>query len=182
MQGINSEGTKDLSIGIIAYRHKFMDRYTWYNAADANYYEQFPSAGKRFLAVWVHEEMMGDNATYDPSMWVFDESVFRVQYKGDLIAPETSHKPWNRIKEFDGYYDYYDTTIAGPFAWDIRYTGMNPETGGYNAFRRGWLRMGKGNAVDGYILYEVPAEAYESDLLLSGRFSTFGDAYWRLSR
>jgi len=182
VQGINGEGTKDLWVGIIAYRHKFLDSYTWYNAADANYYVQTPSAGKRYLAVWVHEEMMGDNASYDPSMWVFDESAFLLQYKNYMIAPDESHQPWNRIKEFDGYTDYYDTVIAGPFAWDIRYTGVNPETGGYNAFRRGWLRMGKGNAVDGYILFEVPKEAYESDLLLSGRFSTFGDAYWRLSR
>jgi hypothetical protein len=78
-------------------------------------------------------------------------------------------------------YDYYDTVIAGPFGYQIRYAGSSPETAGYVADRIGWLRMGKGNAADGYILFEIPKEAMEEDLLLTGSFSRFGTAYWKFT-
>jgi hypothetical protein len=78
-------------------------------------------------------------------------------------------------------YDYTDTVIAGPFSYLIRYTGFNPETAGYVSERIGWLRMGKGNAVDGYVLFEVPKETMEEDLLLTGSFSRFGTAYWKFT-
>lgn len=176
------QGYKDLYVGIVVYRHAFMDKYTWWNAATGNYQEQKPASGNRYLAVWVHEEMLGDNSTYDPSMWIFDENAFRVQVKGRLCEPDQSHNPVNRILEFDQKYDYYDTVTAGPFAWDVRYSGFNPETAGYVAERRGWLRWGEGNAVDGYILFEIPKDTMEQDVLVLGSFSRFGNAYWRIVR
>jgi hypothetical protein len=178
---IDVQGFKDLEVGIIAYRHAFMDYYTWYNAATGNYQVQKPGAGNRYFVVWLHEEMFGTNQTNDPSMWIFDESAFRLQYKGKLIAADETHNPVNRIREFDRMYDYTDTVIAGPFSYLIRYTGFNPETAGYVSERIGWLRMGKGNAVDGYVLFEVPKETMEEDLLLTGSFSRFGTAYWKFT-
>lgn len=182
VQGINGEGLKDLNVGIIEYRHRWLDSYTWYNDAMGQYYVQEPPAGKRFFVVWVHEEMLGNTSENDPSMWIFDETAFHLQYNGQLHDIEKSHNPVNRIKEFDFKYDYYNTVTAGPFGWDIKYIGMGAkETGGLIAERKGWLRMGPGNAVDGYLIYEVPENVKESDLLLVGSFSTFGNAYWRFT-
>ena len=182
VQGINGEGIKDLWVSVITYRHKFLDRYSWFNNADGNYYSQEPSAGNRYLAVWVHEEMMGENSSYDPSMWIFDERSFRLQVGGKAYSADETHNPVNHILEFDQYHDYYDTVIAGPFSWNVRYTGQSPATGGYDATRQGWLRWGPGNAADGYILFEVPKETYEKDVILLGAFSTFGNAYWRFAK
>jgi hypothetical protein len=175
------QGFKDLEVGVIAYRHAFLDYYTWYNAASGNYQVQKPGVGNRYFVVWLHEEMFGTNQTSDPSMWIFDESAFRLQYKGALIAADTMHNPVNSIREFDRMYDYYDAVIAGPFGYQIRYAGSSPETAGYVADRIGWLRMGKGNAADGYILFELPKDAMEEDLLLTGSFSRFGTAYWKFT-
>jgi len=115
-------------------------------------------------------------------MWIFDETSFRLQVKGKLYENDQSHNPVNVIRELDTKYDYYDTVITRPFGWDIRYSGKNPETAGYVAERRGWLRWGEGNAVDGYIMYEIPETTMEEDILLTGSFSRFGTAYWRFSR
>ena len=45
----------------------------------------------------------------------------------------------------------------------------------------GWLRMGKGNCIDGYLLFEVPKKAFDEDVMLLGSFSTFGTAYWKFA-
>ena len=178
---IDVQGYKDLQIGIVAYRHSFIDKYTWWNAATGNYQEEKPAAGNRYFVVWVHEEMLGENQTYDPSMWIFDERSFKLQVKSSLYDVVTSHNPVNRIKEFDQKYDYYNTFTAPPFGWDIRYSGNSPETAGFVAERRGWLRWGKGNAVDGYLLFEIPKDSMEEQIALIGSFSRFGSAYWKFT-
>jgi hypothetical protein len=182
VQGINGEGTKDLHVGIIAYRHAFMDKYTWYNNAMGQYYEEKAPEGYRYFIVWVHEEMIGDNTTFDPSMWAFDEDAFRLQNKDQLIRVETTHNETSRIREFDNYYDYYNTVTAGPFGYNTIFTGANPETAGYVADRVSYLRMGKSNSIDGYLMFEIPKDTKPEDLLLLASFSTFGTAYWRFTR
>lgn len=172
-------GLKDLMVGVVAYRHAFLDSYTWWNHAQGNYQTQVPRVGTRFFVVWVHEEMLGSNQSFDPSMWAFDERAFRLQVRENIIEPDTTHAPMNRIKEFDYLYDYYNVVTAGPFSWLIRYTGSAPETGGFAAEKLGWLRMGRGNAHDGYIIFQIPEDTKERDVMLLGNFGSFGDAAWR---
>jgi hypothetical protein len=175
------QGLKDMQIGIIIYRHRFLDRYTWYNAATGNYFTQKPTIGNRYFAVWIHEEMIGETPQEDPSFWAFDDRAFALQVKDQLITSETNltYLPANRIREFDEYTDYYDTVTAPPFGYYIRYTGTSPGTAGNVAEKLSVLRMGKGNAHDGFILYEVPRETQLRDVQLLGEFGTFGSAAWR---
>lgn len=182
VQGINGEGLKDLHIGLIVYRHTWLDTYTWYNNAVGQYYTEKPEPGNRFFVAWVHEEMLGDNVSYDPSMWAFDEGDFRLQINQGIWPVDPNHIPVNNIRELENYHDYYDTHTAPPFGYDLVFTGHSPKSGGWEAMRRGWLRMGKGNSLDGYLIFQVPKETYEKDMMLLGAFSTFGDAYWRFSR
>jgi len=174
------DGLKDLDAGVVVYRHAWLDRYTWWNAAMGNYQTQTPSPGTRYLAVWIHEEMFGANQTNDPRMYWFGKDAFRVQYKDRLIEADTSHNPVNRILEFDEKTTYYDIETAPPLGYKILYTGFNPETAGYAAQEIGWIRMGKGNAIDGYLLFEVPKAAFNEDVMVLGSFSRFGNAYWKL--
>jgi hypothetical protein len=173
-------GFKDLSMGIIEYRHVWLDRYTWYNPAMAQYYINTPAPGNRFLAVFVNEEMFGSNQSMDPRMWGFDETAFRAQIGDQVYAPDTQHDPVDRIKEFDNLQVYHKTVTPGPFSYEIIYTGHSPATGGFVAQRLGWLRMGEGNSWDGYILFEVPASTRDEDVRLLGGFASFGQANWKL--
>jgi hypothetical protein len=178
------QGLKDMQIGVIVYRHAFLDRYTWYNPSTGNYFSQRPSAGNRYFAIWVHEEMIGTNQTDDPSVWAFDENNFAVQINGQLFTNELnkSYLPVIRIKEFDNMKDYYNVIQAPPFGYYVAYTGHNPEAGGYAAQKLTFLRMGKGNAIDGYILYEVPRDTLLEDIQVNGDFAAFGGAQWTFPR
>lgn len=174
-------GLKDLDAGIVVYRIRWLDRYTWWNAAQGNYFQQNPSPGTRYLAVWVHEELFGKNQSDDSRFWGFDEKAFRVQINNRLYEPDTTHNPVNRIFEFDELRDYYEIATAPPFSYLIRYTGTNPETGGFAAERLGVIRMGQDNGFDGYILFEVPEGTMERDVTILGAFADFGSAAWRLT-
>lgn len=179
VQGINSEGKKDLFIGIITYRHAFVDKLTYYSNLWGQYFEEKPSDGNRYFVAWVHEEMMGDNQSYDPSMWIFDQDSFSLQVKDKLYQPIQPVEPTEKLLEFQYTYDYYNTVITGPFGYDVKYTGNSPETGGFTATKRGWLRWGKGNAMDGYMIFEIPKDSMPDDIALIGSFSRFGSAYWK---
>jgi hypothetical protein len=174
-------GLKDLQIGIVCYRHAFLDRYTWWNPSTGNYFTQRPTLGNRFFIVWVHEEMIGTSPKDDPSFWSFDERAFALQVGNEIMPSQmnTTYNPVLRIKELDEKTDYYDTITAPPFGYYVKYTGHAPQSGGFEAQKLGWLRMGKGNAIDGYIIYEVPRETQIRDVQLLGEFGTFGNVIWR---
>jgi len=174
------QGLKDLQIGIVAYRYRFLDRYTWWNPSTGNYYTQRPEPGQRYFAVWIHEEMIGNSTKDDPGFWAFDDRAFGLQVKDRIMASEIneSFNPVVRIKEFDYYYDFYNTVTAPPFGYQVLYTGKNPESGGFLATKIGVLRMGPGNAHDGFIIYEIPKETQLTDISLIGEFGTFGSARW----
>lgn len=173
------DGLKDMDVGIVVYRHGWLDKYTWYNNAMGNYQVEYPVEGQRFFIVWIHEEMLGNNKSFDPRMWGIDENAFRLQYKTQMINNDKNHLPVNRILELDEKWDYYHINTAAPFGYRVTYTGNNPETGGMVAEPIGYLRLGQGNSIDGYLIYQVPKETFTEDLLLTGSFSTFGTAYWR---
>jgi hypothetical protein len=174
------QGLKNLQVGIIAYRSKFLDRYTWYNPSTGNYFSQRPATGNRYFAVWVNQEMIGETITEDPSFWAFDERAFAVQVGNELFTTQNnvSYSPVIRIKEFDDYTTYDDAITAPPFGYYVRYTAVNPEAGGYAAEKLGWLRLGK--PIDGFLLFEVPRESQLRDMQLLGEFGTFGKAAWKL--
>jgi len=174
------QGLKDMQIGIVVYRHRFLDRYTWWNPSTGNYFTQRPAPGYRYFAAWVHQEMIGTNQTDDPSFWSFDSNAFALQVGTTIYTHQINgtYNPVVRIKEFDGYTDYYGAITAPPFGYYVKYTGTNPDTGGFRAEKLGWLRMGQGNAIDGFILYEIPKESQTRDIQLTGEFGTFGSAQW----
>ena len=169
-------GLKDLNAGIIVYRHAFMDSYTWYNPILGQYFKQKPTEGTRYFAVWIHEEIFPPD---DPGMYPFYGDSFRIQVGDLIIENDTVHNPVCRIREFDNKPDYYNIVTAPPLGWYIKKMGWNPETGGYAALRVGEIRVGEGNSVDGYLLFEVPKSTMIEDVMLLGNFGRFGTAYWR---
>jgi hypothetical protein len=174
----NVTGLWNLDAGVIVYRHAWLDKYSWYNNAMGQYYVQDPPKGYRYFVVWIHEEVFGPD---DPGMFPFYENAFRLQIGDKLIETETTHNPVNNILEFNRKYDYYDTVIAPPFGYRLRLVGGREETGGYVAERLGEIRMGQGNSVDGYIMFEVPEKTQPEDVILLGNFARYGTAYWRFA-
>ena len=173
----NVLGKQDMHVGYIVYDHAWLDKITWYNNAMGNYYTIEPSAGNRYFVVWLHEEMFGDNQTSDPRLWSFDQEHFRLQVK-DKIYKNGVSAPGNRIKELEEKSNYYNIERTRAYGYKMVFTHHAPESGGWEAQLDPYLRMGEGNAIDGYLIYEVPT-AMNSDVVFLGNFAHLGSAYWR---
>lgn len=174
---------KPLEFGVVVYDHKFLSSYTWWSDVNGQYYREIPRPGYKFLFVFIHEEVFGDSRTHIPNMPVFDESSFVVQIKQDLYYNDTNYNPVNHILEFDTKGDYYGISRVAAFAYTRIFIGRSvrygTQYGGWIAEKKIDMYTGQGNAVDGYIIYQVPTNATDNDTLLVGNFGAQGNAFWR---
>jgi hypothetical protein len=175
--------SKPREFGIVVYDHKYLSSYTWWSDANGQYFKEIPKPGYKFLFVWVHEEIFGNAKTNIHSMPSIDESAFMVQVmnqgKSTLHYNDTTYYPVNTILEFDTKADYYGISRTAAFGYIRKFIGMNSKYGGWIAEKQDSLYIGKGNSLDGYIVYQVPSYATDSDTFLVGNFGTQGNAYWR---
>lgn len=173
-------GRKDLVTHVVIYDYKVFNSYTWFNPSDYKYYKQYPTEGYKFVFVFINiymDNIMGD----DPRMWCPDERHYGLQANDILYMPIEFEKQL-RIKELEETYNYNDDSRVGYYA-TFKYTSSNLEhakTAGETYNNLTYLRGGKSNAIDGYLVYEVPINTKDEDLILSGNFYTFGDAAWKL--
>lgn len=175
----NVSPMKQLEFGILIYDHKYLNSYTWWSDVNGQYYKEIPTPGYKFLFVWVHEEVFKDPKTNIPLMPGFDPSAFIVQYKQNLYYNDTLYNPVNRILEFDTKGDYYQASRTSAFGYTRKYLGRITNAGGWFAEKNLDLYTGRGNSWDGYLIYQVPVSANDSDTILVGNFGSYGNAYWR---
>jgi len=168
-------GLKDMLVHVTIYRAKFLPNYRYWSVSWGRYYWQAAPKGSKYLAIFPCMYMDGKDQTYDPRMFGMGQDHFYLQYKDQVIQPDTDYRPPNRIKEFEEYWDLSGTVRTGPYGYYRDNRGGN-ET----AQDLGYLRMGRSNAWDGYILYRVPVDARMEDLKVLGRFDGFGYAWWEL--
>ena len=170
---------KPIDVGIVVYDHKFLNSYTWWSDVNGQYYKELPRPGYKFLFVWVHEELFGDPKTNIPLIAGLDERCFVVQYKDTFYYNDTTYNPVNHILEYDTKPDYYRISRTSAFAYTRKFIGTNYKYGGWIAEHQMDLYIGQGNSWDGYIIYQVPTPATDSDTILVGNFGSYGNAFWR---
>jgi hypothetical protein len=175
----NSSQRKPMDFGVVVYDHKWVNSYSWWSDANGQYYKQQPTPGNKYLFVWVHEELFGDPSTHIPLIPGFNVRTFNVQYKLYQYFNDTDYNPVNTILEFDTKADYYSTSRTSAFGFTRTYMGESTKFGGWSAEQKYDLYIGKGNAWDGYIIFQVPASANDSDTILVGNFGSYGQAYWK---
>lgn len=183
VQGNDLSPMKPLEFGVVVYDHKFLSSYTWWSDANGQYYREVPAPGYKYLIVFVHEEVFGDPKFNIPNMPILDAADFVVQNKQNFYYNDTTYNPVDRILEFDTKGDYYGISRVGAFGYTRIFVGQstlyNTQFGGWIAEQKTDVYTGLGNAVDGYIVYQVPSYATDSDTFLVGNFGTQGNAYWR---
>jgi len=175
-------GNKDMAVHVTVYDYKIFNSYHWFNPSDYLYYEQFPSnkTNTKFVFVFINL-YMDDIQENDPRMWIPNEQHYGLQILNNMYMPIDFVKQI-RIKELEDTYNYNDDSRVGYYS-AYKYYSSSSEfapTAGETYANQTWLRGGKSNAIDGYLVYEVPKEAKEEDMILSGNFFTFGDASWKL--
>ena len=112
-------------------------------------------------------------------MWGFDTTHFAVQYHGYLIPEDTGHEKCKVIQEMQDIFTENNEVRISDYGKLTQNNLENP-TSGTDCGDLGFLRMGSSNAWDGYLIYQVPKGATEKDLIVTGSFNAFGDAWWYL--
>lgn len=164
---------KDLHVKTMVYDYRFLDTLTewWYEWG--RYFTIYPEAGKKFLIIFPYMEMVGPNQTWDPRMYGMNQDHWFIQYGGELIRPDSNYELCTRIQELENTFEYNDAVRVQSFGYDW-------QGGRESCYNQHWLRWGKSNAWDGYIVYQVPVDAKPEDLKVVGNFESFGTAWWKL--
>lgn len=173
-------GKMDLSVHATVYDYKVFNMYHWFNPQDYKYYPEYPIDGYKFVFVFVNLHM--DNIIgNDVRIWFPNESHYALQVGNTLYQPISFQKQL-RIKELEYTYNMNDDTRIPYYGTTRIYSSSSQyaPTAGETYLEQNFLYGGKSNAVDGYIVYEVPLDAKEDDMIIDADFYSFGTASWKL--
>jgi hypothetical protein len=173
-------GLKDMAVHVRIYDYRVMDSYHWFNPSDYKYYEEFPSnKNNKFVFVFINI-LMDDISGDDTRMWLPDEKHYGIQIGQTIYQPLDFMKQL-RIQELEDTYNLNDDHRIGYYNSYNYYSSNlnNAPTAGETYTNITWLRGGKSNAVDGYLVYEVPKEIELKDMILTANFYEFGNAAWK---
>ena len=172
-------GLKDMKISVVVYDYRIMDKYNWFNIHDYKYYEQFPdNFDNKFLFVFINIQM-DDISADDVRMWLPQRNLFAVQYNNKIYG-QVDYPLDLRIKELENTNDMNDVVKVKAYGQFVQQYISGANAGKQESTTTDYLRGGKSNSEDGYIIYEIPKEAELKDLLVIGNFYSFGSAQWRL--
>jgi hypothetical protein len=138
---IASEGT--------VYRIWMNETYSWHNDMDNRYYLQKPQPGNKYLFVFINVFNKGDTRVWPPT-----SGNVVVHYNGQEYSSDPTHylpdKSEDRkataieVKEVQ----YFSKFFGSEYVEDFGYS---------HGMQLAYLYPGKSNAIDGYLVFEVPA-------------------------
>lgn len=172
----NATGYKDLDFYVTCYGFKILEKYHFWNLYDNKYYPVIPTTpNSKFLFVYIQYY-----TETDVRNWLPDENRFLVKYNNTVYSPISMNQEivikeleYTTTKNEDSIIEYYGQWIRQPLQGE----GAGKPVSQQHLISYG----GKSNAVDGYIVYEIPNEAEPNQLSVTGNFFSFGYAEWLLS-
>lgn len=178
----NALGNQDLKVTTIVYNYMFFNKLHWFNPTTYKYQEQLPSEGKKFCFIFITTWM--DNIGGDDTrMWSFNRSYFGLfneqtnemyqpmEYPYQLRFHELENTPtYNNVEKVQAFRSYRE------YSSDSNYVDS---AGEYND-EKYYLRGGISNAIDGYLIYEIPRNTPANKLVEFGRLHEMGFSQWRL--
>jgi len=172
----NVSGNKDLTIKTTVYGWREFYQITWRNDYLGKYLDQVAPNGEKYVFVFLSEYIDGDTPEKDSRAWYFGPNQFRLQVDGRLFSQDPDFSPDVRIQELEEIEGYNGIKGLDPFGFLVT---QDLGSGHVSAEPDPWLKMGKSNAKDGFLVYRVPLDA--TDMMLVGSFGSWGDAAWRLT-
>lgn len=174
-------GEQDLSVHAVAYGYRIFDKYHWFNPMDYLYYTEYPSMpDTKFLFIFFNvylDDIIGDDVRF----WLPNQTSYAVQIGKTLYTPapfqqqlrikeleETFNKNDNMRIDYFNSYKFYEPSIN------------NTGTAGETFKNIDVLKGGKSNAVDGYIVFEIPYDTKVEEISFLANFYTFGSSQWIL--
>jgi len=154
------------------YRIWINDTYEWHNDKDNHYYVQNPSPGNKFLFVFVDLQNTGDTR-----VWFPPASSVRVWYQGVTYSQDSNHyKPDKAADEKATPVEvkevmYLPNLNGDEYVQDYGFSHGN---------ELAYLYPGASNAVDGYIIYQVPQSLTPDEAYVTIPFNGKDTGIWRL--
>jgi hypothetical protein len=178
----NALGTMDMKVTTIVYDYKFFEKMHWFNPATYKYQEVLPedSENNQFCLIFIYV-FMDDQIADDTRMWAFNRSFFAIYNGNETYRPneypyQLRFKELENTKTFNGEYKVQAFKSFREYSSSKDYTSS---AGEYND-EIYYLRGGVSNAIDGYLIFEIPKTNTPEDLLVLAQFYAFGSSQWRL--
>jgi hypothetical protein len=174
---------QDMKVTTIVYDYQFFEKMHWFNPTDYKYYESTPYSGEGykycliFITVFM-DDIIGD----DTRMWMFNRSYFGV-YDGENMHYSQPYEYQVRFKELENKPTFDNTGYVQAFKQKRLYNADDyyVKTAGEYSDEAYYLRGGISNAIDGYLIFEIPKDKTPEDLIVFADLSSFGFSRWRLS-
>jgi hypothetical protein len=162
---VASEGT--------VYDYWINDTYQWHNDADAKWYTQKPKPGTKYLFVFASLVNHGTARVWFPT-----SHDIVVHYNGVIYTVDTTHYLPDRTEDIKatpvevGEIQYRHQLIGAEYVTDYGFS---------NGQELAYLYPGKSNAVEGYLIYEVPASLSADKSFVEIAFNGKDRAVWKLA-
>jgi hypothetical protein len=163
--------TKWKSVATV-YRIWINDSYQWFSPDDNRYYYKAATSGKKYLFVFISMVDMGKDRAPLPqqsSMYLLYDDVISSTDPTHILPtknPDSSPKVV-RIAEVEWSKKRFDTEYVEDFGYS-------------HGQRLGYINPGVSNAVDGYIIYEVPESLSPENAYLAIVMPEADIAVWKL--
>ncbi|NMB79614.1 MAG: zinc ribbon domain-containing protein [Methanomicrobiales archaeon] len=156
------------------YRYWIGDTYQWHNDMDNKYYEQKPkSSANKYLFVFINIENIGKDGYPYPKA-----SSIIVSNNGQSYYSDPTHYLPNKasdrdatpveVKEVEQYSDYFNQEYVEDYGYSHGTT-------------QDFVYPGQGNAIDGYLIFEVPKTLQPQDTYVDIQFDGQDRAAWKLA-
>lgn len=164
------EGLKDMSTHVTVYGYRMFGTVDWYSTSWGQYFKQGAGDNQKFLFVFVNSYSDDGSAR----TWGILPNQFRVQIKDEIYEPSKVLKPEIRLRQFDEIWDLAHVDNIKPYGYLRTYDRNGNEV----AEEMGYLRAGKSNAWDGYIVFTVPRNTLVKDVKVLGQFGNLIEPHW----
>lgn len=165
-------GTGNVASSATVYRYWINDTYEWHNDMDNRYYVQKPKAGNKYLFVFIHLVNSGDTRVWFPpagSVGVFCNGA-RYYEDQNHYKPDKASDPRAtpvEIREIQ----YFHKLTGAEYVEDFGFS---------HGTELAYLYPGTSNAVDGYIIYEVPKSLIPEETYVTIIFNGQDQGAWKL--
>lgn len=168
----NVSGYKDITMHSTIYGYRIFESVNWWSVSWGQYYTQTAPPGYKYLFVFAHTYSDEGSAR----TWGIQDRQFKV-----IIGDKTYEKtddllPQIRLKEFDEIWDMNHVSNLKPYG----YLRVN-DNGHEVTEELGFLKAGKSNAWDGYIVYTIPEDTKQKDIKVRASLTNIISAEWKLS-
>lgn len=177
----NAIGKQDMRVSVRIYDYMLFEKIHWWNPNIGKYNEQYPEDNhNQFLFLFINIEM--DNTVADDTrLWLPDKNKFAIQSNG-IVYYSKNYPEQLRIKELEETTNLNDDYRIQHYGQMRLYSPSNQyrDFAGEYSDTHTYLRAGKSNAEDGYLIFEIPKSSNLNNTLALGDFGKFGSSQWRL--